>query len=80
MDYRSGAEINQRIEKLRHELDKEKAELEHLAEECIKTGRSLASDENVLRQNRVVDTLVIKEHKLREMLKNYDTFFKKEEK
>lgn len=65
-------DIQSRIEQLAGELMKEKAELDYLAGETIKMGRTLSADEQVLRQNEKVNALIVEDHHLKEMLKAYD--------
>ena len=66
-------EIEKKIQQVSAELRQEKDALDALALECIKRGRSLAEDENVLRQNEKVDTLVLTELRLREMLEERES-------
>ena len=70
-------ELLKKVEQLRCELRDEKAQLTRLAAECIQMGREMAQDEGVLRQSRLVDDMVVEEHKLRKMLKKYDAQDKK---
>ena len=58
-------DIERKIKEVSAELRQEKSALDALALECIKQGRSLAEDENVLRQNEKVDALVLTEFRLR---------------
>ena len=64
-------EIEKKIQQVSAELRQEKDALDAL--ECIKQGRSLAEDQNVLRQNEKVDTLVLTELRLREMLEERES-------
>ena len=70
-------ELLKKVEQIRCELRDEKAQLTRLAEECIKMGRALAQDEGVMCQSRLVDDIVVEEHKLRKMLKKHDAQDKK---
>ncbi len=65
-------DIEKKIQEVSAELRQEKEALDILALECIKEGRSLAEDENVLRQNEKVDALVLTEFRLRELLEGPD--------
>lgn len=65
-------DIERKIQEVSAELRHEKEALDALALECIKEGRSLAEDENVLRQNEKVDALVLTEFRLRELLEESD--------
>lgn len=65
-------DIQLRMDEIAGELAKEKAELDYLAGETIKMGRTLSADEKVLRQNEKVNALVVEEHQLKEMLKEHD--------
>lgn len=65
-------DIERKIKEVSAELRQEKSALDALALECIKQGRSLAEDENVLRQNEKVDALVLTEFRLRELLEGPD--------
>lgn len=65
-------DIERKIEEVSAELRQEKSALDALALECIRQGRSLAEDENVLRQNEKVDALVLTEFRLRELLESSD--------
>ena len=53
------------------ELEKNRDELDRLAEEALRQGRSLSEDERVLRMAREVDVLVLKELELQKMLEEY---------
>ena len=66
-------EIEKKIQQVSAELRQEKDALDALALEGIKQGRSLAEDQNVLRQNEKVDTLVLTELRLREMLEERES-------
>ena len=61
-------DIKKKIQEVSAELRQEKEALDALALECIKQGRSLAEDQSVLRQNEKVDSLVLTEFRLREMM------------
>ncbi len=54
------------------ELEKNRDELDRLAEEALRQGRSLSEDERVLRMAREVDVLVLKELELQKMLEEYE--------
>lgn len=54
------------------QLNKERAELDRLAEESLRAGRNLSEKPEVLRQARVVDCLVLKEIELQKMLEECD--------
>lgn len=65
-------DIQLRIEELTEEMKREKTELDYLAGQTIKMGRALSSDEKLLRQNEKVNALIVEEHQLKEMLKEFD--------
>ena len=50
------------------QLKKERAELDRLAEESLRAGKSLGAEPELLRQARLVDGLVLKEIELQKML------------
>ncbi|MBR4079287.1 MAG: hypothetical protein IKK29_03675 [Christensenellaceae bacterium] len=54
------------------ELEKNRDELDRLAEEALRQGKSLGEDERVLRMAREVDVLVLKEIELQKMLEEYE--------
>jgi len=54
------------------QLNKERAELDRLAEESLRAGESLSDSPEVLKQARVVDGLVLKEMELQKMLEEYE--------
>lgn len=54
------------------ELEKNRDELDRLAEAALRQGRSLGEDELVLRMAREVDVLVLKELELQKMLEEYE--------
>ena len=54
------------------ELEKNRDELDRLAEAALRQGKSLSEDECVLRMAREVDVLVLKELELQKMLEEYE--------
>lgn len=54
------------------ELEKNRDELDRLAEEALRGGRSLNEDERVLRMSREMDVLVLKEIELKKMLEDFE--------
>ena len=54
------------------QLKKERAELDRLAEESLRAGKSLGEEPELLRQARLVDGLVLKEIELQKMLEECD--------
>ena len=54
------------------ELEKNRDELDRLAEAALRQGKSLGEDEHVLRMAREVDVLVLKELELQKMLEEYE--------
>ena len=54
------------------ELEKNRDELDRLAEEALRQGISLGEDERVLNMAREVNVLVLKELELQKMLNEYE--------
>ena len=54
------------------ELEKNRDELDRLAEEALRQGKSLGEDERVLNMAREVNVLVLKELELQKMLNEYE--------
>jgi len=50
------------------QLKKERAELDRMAEESLRAGKSLGTEPELLRQAKLVDGLVLKELELQKML------------
>ena len=66
------ANINEKLNLVHVKLEEEKQKLDRLAEECIAQGRALASDCELLRQNGIVDALVVSELELKELMEQLE--------
>lgn len=60
--------INRELAKTRKELEAAQSELDMMAAECIRLGRTFADDAALLRQNEIVDELIVTELNLQSML------------
>ena len=77
MEKKTRMEISDRINMLSSVLKKEKAELDFLAGETVRLGRTLSGDAHVLQQNEKVNALIVETYQLEEMLKQYDEDIKR---
>ena len=53
------------LDDLRIELKRQRSILDDMAANCIKDGKTLCEDKEILRQNDIVTKLIIEEYKLK---------------
>lgn len=53
------------LDDLRIELKRQRSILDDMAANCIKDGKTLCEDKDILRQNDIVTKLIIEEYKLK---------------
>jgi len=64
--------LQEAVIKNSEELEKNRDELDRLAEEALRQGKSLGEDERVLNMAREVNVLVLKELELQKMLNEFE--------